>query len=181
MPVARGFVLFRMIGESADVRGAPLGCFRLTFLAVPGVGAPVPPDPRVRPSGEQRCRPKIRLHHDAPRLDARRRAPITDSYAGDGTNPAKGFWDWSQGGMCNALLYSHWGEGLSAHPPKKHPRVDAGTVGIRLLLLMLFSRPKLGNPCSPARVSGEPRPCNSLSPALASLCRWHANRPPTRA
>jgi hypothetical protein len=30
------------------------------------------------------------------RPDAGRRAPITDAYAGHGTNPSKGFWDWSQ-------------------------------------------------------------------------------------
>jgi hypothetical protein len=30
------------------------------------------------------------------RPDAGRRAPLTDAYAGDGTNLRKGFWDWSR-------------------------------------------------------------------------------------
>ena len=30
------------------------------------------------------------------RPDARRRAPVTDAYAGDATNPPKGFWVWSR-------------------------------------------------------------------------------------
>jgi hypothetical protein len=30
------------------------------------------------------------------RPDAGRRAPVTDAYAGDATNPPKGFWDWSR-------------------------------------------------------------------------------------